>query len=394
MKNLRFSFFLLLFALHPVLFAQQAGWNHSFLLRMDTVLNDELTQRTRCSLQILDLQTDSVLFQQGELQQMRPASVMKTLTCATALEQLGPDYCYTTKLYHTGKLHRHTLKGDLYIKGGYDPRFSAADMTAFIHALQDKGIRKIKGHIFTDVSLKDTLPKGEGWCWDDPDMKTTPLLYDADSTFMPHFFASLDTAGIKHRGSSVDALLPSDGLQLLCSRSHSLDDILVHMLKVSDNTYAESLFYQIGAQSGKPYAKASDAVSFIKKFIEEKLQLDTKNINIADGSGLSLYNYLTPQLIVRLLRYVYHQPVLYSHLYPALPVAGLDGTLVHRMQSGTARLNVHAKTGSETGVCSLAGFCTAGNGHPVCFAIFNAGQLHTKEACDWQDRIMQALTQP
>lgn len=361
---------------------------------MDTILADPLLQRTHIGLQIMDLTADSVFFQIGERQQMRPASVMKTLTTTTALEQLGADYKYTTTLYCTGKMHGHTLRGDLYIKGGYDPRFGKADMDAFILALQQKGIRKIKGKLFTDVSLKDTLPKGEGWCWDDPDMKTTPLLYNADSTFMPHFFLALDSVNIKHRKYFSNALLPKAQTQMLCCRTHTIDDILVHMLKESDNTYAESLFYQIGAQSGKPYAGAGDAASFVKRFIQEKLGLDTHNINIADGSGLSLYNYLTPQLIVRMLRYAYHQTRIFNHLYPALPVAGQDGTLKSRMKTGTAHQNVHAKTGTETGVCSLAGFCTSGSGHKLCFAIFNAGQLSANEARNWQDRIMQALTHP
>lgn len=370
------------------------NWKEIFQLRMDTILADPLLQRTHIGLQIMDLTADSIFFQIGERQQMRPASVMKTLTTTTALEQLGADYKYTTSLFCTGKMHGHTLRGDLYIIGGYDPRFGKTDMDAFILALQQKGIRKIKGNIFTDVSLKDTLPKGEGWCWDDPDMKTTPLLYNDDSTFMPHFFLALDSVNIKHPRSFHNALLPKADTQLLCSRSHTIDDILVHMLKESDNTYAESLFYQIGAQSGKPYANAGDAVSFVKRFIQEKLGLDTHNIYIADGSGLSLYNYLTPQLIVKMLRYAYHQPRIFNYLYPALPVAGQDGTLKNRMKTGTAHLNVHAKTGTVSGASALAGFCTSGSGHKLCFAIFNAGQLSANEARNWQDRIMQALTRP
>lgn len=77
-----------------------------------------------------------------------------------------------------------------------------------------------------------------------------------------------------------------------------------------------------------------------------------------------------------------------------MPVAGVDGTLDDRMQRGYARGNVHAKTGTVTGVSALAGYCTAANGHVLCFSIINMGIRHSSSGRRFQDRVCEALCRP
>ena len=74
-----------------------------------------------------------------------------------------------------------------------------------------------------------------------------------------------------------------------------------------------------------------------------KAGLNTSQYYIADGSGLSLYTYVTPQAETMMLRYAYSKPEIYDHLLPSLPVAGVDGTLASRMKGGAIRGNVRAK---------------------------------------------------
>jgi D-alanyl-D-alanine carboxypeptidase/D-alanyl-D-alanine-endopeptidase (penicillin-binding protein 4) len=76
---------------------------------------------------------------------------------------------------------------------------------------------------------------------------------------------------------------------------------------------------------------------------------------------------------------------------PALPVAGVDGTLKSRMQNTLAQGNVRAKTGTLTGISSLAGYCTAPNGHELAFAIINQGILDKTTGKAFQDRVCQVL---
>ena len=79
---------------------------------------------------------------------------------------------------------------------------------------------------------------------------------------------------------------------------------------------------------------------------------------------------------------------------PALPIAGIDGTLKKRMKGSFTRDNVKAKTGTLTGISSLAGYCQAANGHTLCFAIINQGVMHGRNGRAFQDRVCTILCAP
>ena len=72
-------------------------------------------------------------------------------------------------------------------------------------------------------------------------------------------------------------------------------------------------------------------------------------------------------------------------------MAGVDGTLKSRMRRTPAAGNVHAKTGTVTGVSSLAGYLTAANGNVIAFAIINQGGLSSTAAKKFQDNVCTAL---
>jgi D-alanyl-D-alanine carboxypeptidase/D-alanyl-D-alanine-endopeptidase (penicillin-binding protein 4) len=129
----------------------------------------------------------------------------------------------------------------------------------------------------------------------------------------------------------------------------------------------------------------------VTKKLINRLGLDANKYRIADGSGLSLYNYVTVELLVTLLRHAWRTPSVSKALMPALPVAGVDGTLKSRMQKTLAQGNVRAKTGTLTGISSLAGYCTAPNGHELAFAIINQGILDKTSGKAFQDRVCQVL---
>ena len=130
------------------------------------------------------------------------------------------------------------------------------------------------------------------------------------------------------------------------------------------------------------------------KQLVNKIGCDGSRYRFADGSGLSLYNYVSAELEVRLLRHAYKNENIFNHLLPALPIAGVDGTLKRRMQSQFTRGNVHAKTGTLTGISSLCGYLTAANGHRVCFAIINQGVMHARNARAFQDKVCSILCSP
>lgn len=367
-------------------------WPQNIQYRLDSLLRHPMFETSTVGLEVYDLTADSILYKVNEHQMLRPASTMKLLTAITAIDKLGGSYQFRTQLYYTGKVEDHTLTGDLYCVGGFDPRFNIDDMNAFVESIRRMGVDTIRGSIVADRSMKDADLLGEGWCWDDDNPPLSPLTIGRNTQFVDRFIRQLVDDGVVLDVRISDGTLPDSAFHL-CSRFHSIDQILLRMMKQSDNFYAEAMFYQLAAHQGHRPARAKDAAAIVKRLIS-KVGLGHRPYRIADGSGLSLYNYLSADLEVRLLRYAYRNSTVYLHLLPSLPVAGSDGTLHNRMRGSFAADNVKAKTGTLEGVSALAGYCTAANGHRLCFSIINQGIMHTSNARRFQDRVCNALCAP
>lgn len=367
-------------------------WPQNIRYRLDSLLRHPMFETSTVGLEVYDLTADSILYKVNEHQMLRPASTMKLLTAITAIDKLGGSYQFRTQLYYTGKVEYHTLTGDLYCVGGFDPRFNIDDMNAFVESIRRMGVDTIRGSIVADRSMKDADLLGEGWCWDDDNPPLSPLTIGRNTQFVDRFIRQLVDDGVVLDVRISDGTLPDSAFHL-CSRFHSIDQILLRMMKQSDNFYAEAMFYQLAAHQGHRPARAKDAAAIVKRLIS-KVGLGHRPYRIADGSGLSLYNYLSADLEVRLLRYAYRNSTVYLHLLPSLPVAGSDGTLRNRMRGSFAADNVKAKTGTLEGVSALAGYCTAANDHRLCFSIINQGVMHTSNARRFQDRVCNALCAP
>ncbi len=101
-----------------------------------------------------------------------------------------------------------------------------------------------------------------------------------------------------------------------------------------------------------------------------------------------MYDYLSPDLLVAFLKYAYAHKNIYDRLYPSLPVGGVDGTLEHRMNSGTPSYRrVHGKTGTYTGISCLAGYLTTRSGKLIAFSIMNQNQTVARDARTLQDAV-------
>ena len=367
-------------------------WPMNVQARLDSLTSDTLLRRTQLGLMVYDLAADSVIYSYGGQQTLRPASTMKLLTSVTALDLLGSRYDYRTSLYYQGRMADGVLEGDVWLVGGMDPLFDDTDLRIMAETLHRVGIDSISGRIMKDVTFKEDMLLGEGWCWDDDNPQLTPLLISRKDEFAERFKEELEKCSIIVNAPISAGRLPKDAL-LVCSRSHPLSEVLVPMMKESDNLYAESMFFQIAAATGQRPAKAVHARQAVKSLLS-KAGVRGIPYRIADGSGLSLYNYVTPELMVRLLRYAYLKRDVMAALYPALPVAGVDGTLKKRMTKGFAFENVHAKTGTLTGISSLAGYCRAANQHLLAFCIINQGIMKNAEGRNFQDKVCEALCRP
>lgn len=374
--------------------AQPVNSPSALAARLDSLCADSIFDRTQLGLAVYDLTDGRYLYRRGERQCLRPASTMKVVTAIAALHTLGTDYHYSTRLVLPDGAEAKgdsIVRGNIEIRAAFDPLLSKDDLQTLVAALVAEGVRRIEGDIVADVSLKDTLAKGWGWCWDDDDAPLDALTMGGKDIFETSFRQLLADNGIVCSGTFRKGRLTPGG-RTVASVERTIDAVLLPMMKKSDNLAAESMFYQIAAHGGKPYAGRREAVKAIEALVK-KMGLNPAHYQFADGSGLSLYNYVTPELLVRLLAFAYNDEALRRHLLPALPIAGEDGTLARRLRGTKAQSNVRAKTGTVEGVSTLAGYCTAKDGHILCFAIMNQGIRRTSTGRKFQDRVCRALTE-
>lgn len=393
----KICFFTLIFWLSVASWAQKVSYtetfeseNDSLCMRLDSLLDAPLFEMSQVGLMVYDLTADSALYCYNHRQMLRPASCMKLVTSITALDQLGPKYEYQTRLFYTGELVGRTLVGNIYCVGGFDPMLTQDDVVSLAASIRNLGVDSIRGQIIADRSFKESLDHGEGWCWDDDNPYLIPLTIGRKDNFTSTLAEEISRLGINLEGVQLMQGRKPDNAKLLDACCHSITQVLQKMMKDSDNFYAESMFYQTAASTGHRPAKAIDARNVTKKLIN-RLGLDANAYRIADGSGLSLYNYVTAELLVRLLRHAWRTPSISKALIASLPVAGVDGTLKSRMLKTPAQGNVRAKTGTLTGISSLAGYCMAPNGHELAFAIINQGILDKTTGKAFQDRVCRVL---
>lgn len=112
-------------------------------------------------------QTGEILYEHMGDIRMRPASNMKLLTASAALEVLGEEYVFRTKMLTDGKINEDTLDGNLYLQGQGDPTILPTDLEIFVKHLRAKGINKIVGDLIADDTWYDDIRLSEDMIWSD-----------------------------------------------------------------------------------------------------------------------------------------------------------------------------------------------------------------------------------
>jgi serine-type D-Ala-D-Ala carboxypeptidase/endopeptidase (penicillin-binding protein 4) len=159
---------------------------------------------------------------------------------------------------------------------------------------------------------------------------------------------------------------------LITYQSDPLSVLATTMMKLSQNQYAEALLKTIGggtAEGGRAVVKAT----------LQNWNIDPAGAVLADGSGLSRYNYITPDTMVAVLMHVDRSERLRANYESTLPIAGQDGTLELRMKGTPAQGRAMVKTGSMNGVRSVAGYVRTADGQLVAFTII-ANNFDTSSA--------------
>jgi D-alanyl-D-alanine carboxypeptidase/D-alanyl-D-alanine-endopeptidase (penicillin-binding protein 4) len=207
------------------------------------------------------------------------------------------------------------------------------------------------------------------------------------------FFVTVMCEKLAARGVSVGSVVYAaspDTFELLHCKKRSILDVVDEALKESNNLCAEALTFHLGALYGHRPVAHKDGTNIIKGFLDFNLNMPAK-YEIADGSGLSLYTYISADIMLQVLRRIYSNQPVYEAVLRGLPIAGWTGTLKGRMAGTAAERKIHAKTGTVSGICTLAGYAEARSGHTLAFVIFNQGIMTPRLARRWQNKVCELL---
>ncbi len=343
---------------------------------------DNLIKTMNCdvSVQVVSGTKYDLLYEYRPAAKMIPASITKVITSAIALEYLGAGYEFKTILYTDDRdLSDGVINGNLYLKGFGDPDFKSTDLVKLIKAFLSKNVREITGNIVYDDSYLDSKHFGlADYYSGDTRLQYWPyvnaLSFDKNASRLDaaveaaNFLQSeLELKNVKLDGIIVSGVTP-DSPKEIARITHSMDEVLANMNKPSDNHSAITIFKVVGAvYKGTPgtLEKGTDAVTDLMS----SLGIPRGEYEILEGSGLTRYNYVTSNVMIQLLKYLFDQEKIFNVFYYSLPVSGVDGTLKKRMIGTEAEKNIHAKTGSINGVSTLTGYAITRDSEPLIFYI-------------------------
>lgn len=343
-----------------------------------------------------------------------PASTTKIVTSAAALLALGPEHRFETRVVDAGP-RRVVLVGggDPFLEpappAGEDaPSYpSRADVTTLAARtaaeLTAEGRRRVRveydAGLFTGPAASpqwepDYVPDGVvspiTALWVDQGRSPTGFGRVADPalTAATTFATALADAGITVVGAPTPGTAPAGAAPVASVTSAPLREIVEHVLQVSDNEASEVLLRHVGIASGGEGSFAGGRRGVVRTLGEAGV--DTTPATLYDGSGLSRRSSMPPGVLLDVLRLATTRPELGSVL-TGLPVAGFTGSLALRFEDAPAegRGRVRAKTGTLTGVSSLAGIATDVDGNPMIFVLMS-DRVAVEDTLDARDALDSA----
>lgn len=451
---LRYLFLFILICFHTLVFAQQDLGE-----KINKVFSREVYKNAQTGISIIDNTTGNVLYESNHQKLFIPASVMKLVTTASALEILGPNYRFKTRLYYSGKIENGILNGDLIIVGGGDPALGSDYFPEFYftpHFLEkwarligEAGITSVAGRVVTDNSFYSNEQIPPTWNWEDignyygaganalayhdnllkitfqspasPGMLTRIVSIDPEvkelswqnevrssdiprdrayvfgspidnrriirgtipknrssftikasnpypeKTLAEEFARHLSRVGIHVSGNISQEKVLLQNMKLLAElQSPILSEIIKVVNHESVNLFAEHLVMQIAAEANG-LGDRTVGLNLISEFWEEK-GMNTSELFMEDGSGLSHFNAVTPSFINSMLRYMKITSTYSNQFFESLPVAG-TGTLKAFNAPYFLENSLRLKSGSMKRIRCYAGYIITQSGKDLSVAI-------------------------
>ena len=309
------------------------------------------------------------------------ASLTKIATTLAVLGQLGADYQFVTRVYHTGEIQDGIVEGDLIVAGNGDPFFVWEEAFAIANTLNQLGIREVTGNLIVNTKFYmnyETESETAG-----------KLLYQAldvnswSSEVIKQFQSLPITTPrpqltIKGKLQIMRGLPPNNKL-ILIHKSLPLAEILKQMNIYSNNEMAQMLADEVGGASA------------VARYVAEVTGVPETEIQLINGSGLGVENRISPRTASKMLLAIDSLLKPFNlEVLDIFPVAGRDsiGTMENRnIPPGTT-----VKTGTLNQVSALAGFIPLDQERRVWFTIINSGwqiEYFRKQ----QDKLLQQLTE-
>jgi D-alanyl-D-alanine carboxypeptidase/D-alanyl-D-alanine-endopeptidase (penicillin-binding protein 4) len=377
----------------------------------------------RVGLAVLDEASGRTLYAtDADLAQV-PASTAKIVTGASALRLLGPDARIPTTVVAGTAADEVVLVGggDVTITRdgdaeGFPTTASMADLARqTAEALEEAGTTRVR--LVLDDTAFTGPDTGPGWLPGDLAVgvvsRVSALTVDearVEPGGLARYADPTARAGVVFRNllrrNGVTVTETSRGAatagaaRLGIVESAPVSALVEQMLLESDNDLAEALAHLAGAAAGAGGSFAGGAIAAQEAL--DWLGIDATGAVISDGSGLSTRNRYSAELLAAVLEAATspERPEL-APLVSGLPAAGVDGTLSDRFDTPTtreARGRVRAKTGTLTGVHSLAGTVLDADGRTLVFAVLadetSADSLAARAALDRVPAVLESCGCP
>jgi D-alanyl-D-alanine carboxypeptidase/D-alanyl-D-alanine-endopeptidase (penicillin-binding protein 4) len=354
---------------------------------------------------------------------LSPASNLKILTAAVALDALGPGFTYSTKV--VGALGADgVVQGDLYLVGGGDPvlatawwngnnpkwpPFNETSFESLADVIQQVGVKKITGGVVGDGSRYDDEFFPPAWVAADHVTQGGPIdaLLANDSWQTPQVSAKdpalgaatvlrglLTDRGINVGGNASAGVAATGAATIAEVKSQPLPAILAEMLTTSDNNTAEMVLKEIGYQVKAEGTRAAGLQVIMDRLVS--WGVPTAGVSLVDGSGLSDASRLTCATILGVLEH--GSPT--DAVGQGMPVAGATGgTLYNVFADSPLAGKLHGKTGTlnpscnpgQLGAKSLGGYVPQAGGGAIEFVLLQNGECIANNYKPLWDQLGQAL---
>ncbi len=422
-------------------------------------LNQPEYRHASVGIHAIDLESGETVFETNGKKLLVPASVLKLVTSAAALEILGSDYRFQTRVGYAGAVKNGVLKGDLVIVGGGDPAlgseyfpnqyFYPHFLETWAQRVKASGINRVEGNLILDGSFYDIEKIPPTWIWEDMgnyygaganaltvydnlfrivfrspakagqpteiisvspkienlDFKNEVVSSDDPRDLAYVFGSPLDSrrtirgtipknrnaftikasnpfpeklladdflhhlahAGVFVTGETKNEKVPDRAFQQIeQTESLPLSEIIKVLNRESVNLFAEHLVKQIAAEK-TGVGNREAGLKMIVDFWKDK-GLDTRQLFMEDGSGLSHFNAVSPAFLASVLRYMENKSPDGKIFFESLPEAG-QGTLYHFNPNLFPENTLRLKSGSMTRVRCYAGYLYSVNGKKMAVAV-------------------------